>query len=71
MLEKLQELVRNYMDDDSVVITGGTVMSDLGLNSFDMVELVCEAEEMFDVEIPDRVIATFKTVQDVIDYLES
>jgi acyl carrier protein len=70
MLEKLQEIIRRYSDDEQVVITGDMVLlSDLGLNSFELVELVCEVEEKFDVEIHDRDISRLKTVQDVMDYI--
>ena len=70
MMDKLQEIVRRHTDDDNVVITAGTVLlSDLGLNSFELVELVCEVEEEFGVEIPDRAIGGLKTVRDVMVYI--
>jgi len=70
MLEKLQEIVQRYTDNGEIVITGDMVLlADLGLNSYELVELVCEVEEKFDVEIPDRAINGFKTVQNVLDYI--
>ena len=72
MLERLSKLVYNQTGDDSIEITRESVLlADLGMNSFDLVNLVCEVEDEFDVEIPDRVIGTFKTVGDVIDYIEA
>lgn len=72
MLEKLANLVYEQTGDSSVKITRDTVLlADLGMNSFDLVNLVCVVEDEFDVEIPDRTIGTFKTVGDVIDYLEN
>ena len=72
MLEKLANLLYEQTDDNSVEITRETVLlADLGLNSFDLVNLICVAEDEFDIEIPDRIIGTFKTVGDVIDYIES
>jgi acyl carrier protein len=69
MLEKLQEIVRQHTDEE-IVITGEMVLlADLGLNSYELVQLVCEVEEQFDIEIPDRQISGFKTVQDILDYL--
>ena len=71
MLEKLREIIRKYTRFKEAVITGDTVIqNDLGLNSFEFVELICEVEEKFDVEIPDRSLDGFKTVKDVIDFLE-
>ena len=70
MLEELQEIIRKYTDDEKFVITGDmALLSDLGFNSYDLVELVCELEEKFDVEIPDRAISGLKTVQNVLDYI--
>ena len=68
--EKLQEIVRQYTDDDEIVISGEMVLlTDLGLNSFELVELICEVEDRFGVEIPDRAISRLKTVQNVLDYV--
>ena len=71
MLERLAKLVYNQTGDDSIEITKESVLlADLGMNSFDLVNLVCEVEDEFGVEIPDRIIGTFKTVGDVIDFIE-
>ena len=70
MLEKLQEIVRQYTDDDEIIISVDMVLlTDLGLNSFELVELICEVEDRFDVEIPDRAISRLKTVQNVLDFI--
>ena len=71
MLEQLANLVYDQTGDHSVEITRDTVLlADLGMNSFDLVNLVCVVEDEFEVEIHDRVIGTFKTVGDVIDFIE-
>ena len=70
MLEKLQEIIQQYADDDEIIISGDMVLlADLGLNSFELVELICEVEDVFGVEIPDRAISKLKTVQNVLDYI--
>lgn len=70
MLEQLANLVYDQTGDRSVEITRDTILlADLGMNSFDLVNLVCVVEDEFGVEIPDRVIGTFKTVGDVIDFI--
>lgn len=72
MLERLSKLVHNQTGDNSIEITRESVLlADLGMNSFDLVNLVCEVEDEFGVEIPDRIIGTFKTVGDVIDYIKT
>ena len=70
MLEKLQEIVRKYTDDEGIIITGEMVLlTDLGLNSFELVEVICEVEEAFGVEVPERAISKLKKVQDVLDII--
>lgn len=46
------------------------VMWELGMNSFDILEAVLRFEEEFGMEVPDRVISSFRTVGDVVDYFE-
>lgn len=68
MLDKLTEIVYPLLEDKSIKINENTVLlTDLGLNSFDLVELVCVIEDAFDVEIPDKKIKTLITVKDVIN----
>lgn len=47
------------------------LLTDLELESLDIVTLVAELETAIGKEIPDKDIKTFQTVKDVIDYLEN
>ena len=68
MIEKLQEIVRRYTDNDEIIIHDNMVLlTDLGLNSYELVELVCKVEDEFDVEISDRTISGLKTVQNILE----
>lgn len=70
MLEKLTEIIREQTGDDTITINRDSVLlADLGMNSFDLINLVCVLEDTFEVEVPDRVIGNFKTVGDVMDYI--
>lgn len=46
------------------------IMWDLGMNSFEILEAVVRFEDEFGITIPDRMISTFRTVGDVVEYLE-
>lgn len=71
MLEELKQLIYEYVNDNEIVIDENTVfIADLGLSSLDLVDLACAAEDKFNVQIPDRVIKDFRTVGDVIGYIE-
>lgn len=71
MIEKLTEIIREHTGDNITVLTEDTILiADLGLNSLDLVNLACVVEDEFDIEIPDRAIKNFKTVGDVITFIE-
>lgn len=71
MLDKMTQIIREQTGDENISITRNSVLlADLGMNSFDLINMVCVLEDEFDVEIPDRAIGNFKTVGDVIDYIE-
>lgn len=51
------------------VINNVFFVEDLGVDSFDIVELVMVLEEEFDIEIPDEEAEKIIIVQAVIDYI--
>ena len=71
MLEILQEIYSELTGDYDKVITPKTRLDEgINLSSLGKVQLLCEVEDRFDVEIPATEIKSFKTVKVVIDYLE-
>ena len=71
MIERLTEIICEHTGNNDITITENTVLiADLGLNSLDLVNLACIVEDEFDIEIPDRAIKDFKTVGDVIAFIE-
>ena len=72
MIEKLKRILAEYKGtNDFELDEKMSLITDLGLNSLDLVELVCRIEDEFDIEIPDRAIKNFKTVKDVLEYIIS
>lgn len=70
MEERLKKIVFDLTGEINKNITPKTKLSKLGMNSLVLVEMVCAIEEEFDIEIPNTEILKFKTVKDVINYLE-
>ena len=56
--------------DESEVKREATFKDDLGADSLDVVELVMELEDEFEIEISDEDAEKIATVGDVIDYIE-
>lgn len=44
---------------------------DLDIDSISMMTIVVNAEEKFDVKIPDEEVKNLKTVQDAVDFIEN
>ncbi len=70
MLEKVRKILSKYTDEPQVELQS-TLEADLGLSSFDVVEIVTEFEEEFGIEISDRDIGKFVCVKDIVNYLEA
>jgi len=71
MIEKLTKIICEHTGNNDITITEDTILiADLGLNSLDLVNLAVKVEDEFDIEIPDRAIKDFKTVGDVITFIE-
>ena len=71
MLEKLTTIIHEYKADKSIIVSEDTIIKeDLDMSSFDLIQLACAVEDEFDIEIPDRAIKDFKTIADVISFIE-
>jgi len=72
VIDELKELVAKKLSVDISQVTGDAkFQDDLGADSLDLVELVMDLEEHFKIEISDEESQNFKTVSDVVRYIES
>ena len=70
--EKVKEIIVNTLScDEAKVELGASLTEDLGADSLDAVELNMSLEEAFEISIPDEKLANFKTVQDIVTYIEN
>ena len=69
MLDRIRKIISKYTEADEIT-PDSALGADLGLSSFDLVSIVGEFEDEFDIEVEDRDIATFVTVSDIMAYLE-
>ncbi len=53
------------------VTSAASFVEDLGADSLDVVELMMALEEKYELEISDEDAEKIKTVQDVVNYIES
>jgi len=71
MFDKTVEILKDYMDNPDIEITrDSALVDDLALSSLEVINIVAAFEDEFNIEVPDRVIPTLRTVGDIADYLE-
>ena len=69
--EKVQQILCEQLDvEEDQVTMDSDIMEDLGADSLDVVDLVMSLEEEFDMEFADENIEQFRTVGDVVKYIE-
>lgn len=66
---KILKIISDQMGVKEIDLNRDTKFLDLGTDSLDMVELVMEAEETFDLIIPDEDIEDIKTVGEAINFV--
>ncbi|MGL6105372.1 acyl carrier protein [Romboutsia sp.] len=72
MFERVVEIIREQLSVDDKVITMETsLMKDLEADSLDAVEIIMALEDEFNVEIPDAEAEKFKSIGDIVKYVEA
>jgi len=70
--EKVKQIIVEQLQVDEAEVTpSASFQEDLGADSLDVVELVMQFEEAFDLEIPDEDAEKITTVQQAVDYINS
>ena len=70
MFEKVKDILVNDMQlPEKDVKPEAELISDLGINSLELADLVLMCEEKFGVQIDDDEIHRFVTVGDIVNYL--
>ena len=66
MIDTIIGIVRQYLPDQNTAVTeSSNLKDDLGLDSFDIMNIVIECEDAFGVRISDEVLGNFITVNDI------
>lgn len=72
MLDAVKNLIIEYVDVPKENITADTMFfADLQMDSFEILNMICKAEEAFDVELPTGDMKNIYTVGDLVSYIEA
>ena len=70
--ERVISLIADTLEIDSSDINeNSNLVSDLEIESLDLVSLVVAFENEFGIEIPDNDIKNLQTVKDIIEFIEN
>ncbi|WP_181348823.1 acyl carrier protein [Thalassobacillus sp. CUG 92003] len=71
-LDRVKQIIVDRLDaDESKVTMEASFKEDLEADSLDVVELVMELEDEFDMEISDEEAEKINTVGDAVNYINS
>ena len=69
--EKVRDIIAKQLDVDPNAITmESKLIDDLKADSLDIVELIMDLEQEFNVEIPDEELPKVQAVSDIVGFLD-
>ena len=72
VLDRVKKIVVENLDvEEDKVTEPASFIDDLGADSLDLVELVMAFEEEFNIEIPDDVQESIRTVGDAVNHIKA
>lgn len=72
VFDRVREYVVEQLDiDPDLIEMDSDLMQDLNADSLDAVEIIMAIEEGFEMEIPDEDAEKFRTVRDMVEYVET
>ncbi|MBU1020901.1 MAG: acyl carrier protein [Firmicutes bacterium] len=72
IFEQLQQIIVDELGVDAEQVTlEASISDDLGADSLDAVELIMAIEDSFDIKVSDEVAQSFKTVKQIVEFVES
>lgn len=72
LFDTVKDIIANQLGmDSSKIKPESDIINDLGLDSLDIVELLMTLEEKWNIVAEDDDIKKLKTVQDVVNYIET
>lgn len=72
IFDEVKEILVDQLDiaQDSIELTSNLV-DDLGADSLDAIDIVMTIEDQYSIEVPDEVIESMKTVEDIVSFIEA
>jgi acyl carrier protein len=70
LLEMFQKTATEIVEKEFPKIVEGTVISELGIDSLGMLEIIGSMERQLKITLPDESLAGIQTVKDLVDLVQ-
>lgn len=72
IFEEIKDILAQQLDlDPDTIELTSNLANDLGADSLDAIDIVMSLEDQYGIEVPDSVIESMKTVEDIVGFIES
>ncbi len=70
--EKVKTIISSYLEiDESEITLKSNLVDDLGVGSYDLVDMAMMVEDEFGVELPVEMLESIQTIEDVVSYIDN
>lgn len=70
VFEEIREIIMEQLELEKDDIERDSVLEDLGIDYLDLFDLAMSIEDEFGVVIPEEVMESFETVEDIVSFVE-
>lgn len=72
IFDEIKDILAEQLDvNPDTIEMSSDLSSDLGADSLDAIDIVMSIEDQYGIEVPDSVIENMKTVEDIVNFIES
>jgi len=72
VFEKIRKILADQLEiEENKINLESNLVDDLNADSLDIVELIMDVEQEYDITIPDEDLPSVVTVKDIVSYIES
>ena len=72
VFEKIRKILADQLEiEENKITLDSNLVDDLNADSLDIVELIMDVEQEYDITIPDEDLPSVVTVKDIVSYIES
>lgn len=72
IFKEIKDILAQQLDlDPETIELTSSLAGDLGADSLDAIDIVMSLEDQYGIEVPDSVIESMKTVEDIVGFIES